>query len=96
MTPEDRIRAAVRPYDGLDDEACRLAADTLRRLSWRRTRAGKRCPACATAKPLSAFGPHAGRPDGLAQDCRDCRKVEGLARRARLRARRADVSLQAD
>lgn len=74
MTPEDRIRAAVRPYDGLDDEAGRLASDTIRRLSWRRTRAGKRCPVCETARPLADFGPDIWRPDGLARVCRECRR----------------------
>lgn len=34
----------------------------------------KRCPGCATTKPVTAFGKNAARPDGLQSLCRACRR----------------------
>lgn len=34
----------------------------------------KRCGACTTHLPLVMFGKDASRPDGIAKDCRECRR----------------------
>ena len=36
--------------------------------------AASRCAACGEVKPASAFGRDARRPDGIAAECRACRR----------------------
>ncbi|USL85094.1 head morphogenesis protein [Arthrobacter phage SWEP2] len=79
----DLIRAVAAKYDGSDNEADRLTESTARRLEWRKRNAGKACDVCRETKPVSEFGPDAGRPDGLSRRCRRCEA--GRRREARRR-----------
>lgn len=72
MTPEDALLALTAKYDDGNDEGAQLAAEALRRLEWRRKRAGKACSACLVALPLTAFAPRNDAPDGLRGVCRAC------------------------
>lgn len=52
----------------------------------------KTCTVCNSTLPLSGFNRNKSRPDGFANECRDCHASRGEAYRARRRARKAAES----
>lgn len=72
----DALRDAAQHYVDYPGEIEGLVESAVQRRDWRRRRAAaatKWCPRCEEDKPVSDFGAHAGRPDGLQAVCRSCR-----------------------
>ncbi|UJQ86857.1 endonuclease VII [Arthrobacter phage Reedo] len=68
----ERLARLAARYDSGNGEGEALTREALTRLAYRRKSSGKDCSRCQEFKPLSAFGPDARRPDGLAYSCRVC------------------------